>query len=252
MSANVHYCYNRSILKPLSTIYIATANNKNMNQSTTCHSPTKNLVNSTGKSTEETPAKETEKKRSDLAARPNRNLPWPTSKVLLERSRKLVDHQRLFVSLCHMLHSLERRDKVLHTRALKVIQQATAIRQKYGQEKALQHVQRELSDSVMGDDALAKPSKQDKTFLLFAPILMHYLRHCSANKSLYETCRGVVYVCTEKHKAKEVGFENLASSTMRHLRATVGETLWKQAVEHYSSQQARGVTTKPNAALNGR
>jgi hypothetical protein len=117
---------------------------------------------------------------------------------------------------------------------------------------ALQYVQQELSDFMMGDDTLAKPSKQDKTFLLFAPILMHYLRHCTADKSLYETCRGVVYVCTEKHKAKETGFENLASSTMRHLRATVGETLWKQAIEYNTSQQARGVTTKPNAALIGR
>ena len=173
---------------------------------------------------------------------PDRILPWPISPHLLERSRLLVDHQRLFVSVCHVLHSLERNDKLRHKQALKVIEKATEIRQKEGFEMALLHVKQQLSD-VMDEIALVKPSKQDKIFLLFAPILMNYLRQL-AHKSLYETCRGVIYVCTEKHKAKEPGYENLASSTMRHLRATVGEELWKRAFDYYLLQKAQGVTRK--------
>ena len=177
---------------------------------------------------------------------PDRNLSWPKSQSLLERARTLVHQQRFFVSVCHLLHSLERQDKVRHQLALQVVQKATEIRQEEGLEKALMHVKQGLAS--LGDISVVTPSKQDTSFLLFAPILMNYLRQYAC-KDLNDTCRGVVYVCTEMHKSKESGYENLASSTMRHLRATIGENLWRQAVHHHSAQKALGVKRKSKEIL---
>ena len=173
--------------------------------------------------------------------RPDRNLAWPKSQSLLDRARILVHHQRFFVSVCHLLHSLERQDKVRHQLALKVIQKATEIRHEQGLEMALMHVKQGIAS--LGDVSVLTSSKQDTSFLLFAPILMNYLRQYAC-KDLHDTCRGVVYVCTEMHKSKESGYENLASSTMRHLRATIGEDLWRQAMHYYSAQKAVGVKSK--------
>eukprot|EP00542_Grammatophora_oceanica_P020008 CAMPEP_0194051280 /NCGR_PEP_ID=MMETSP0009_2-20130614/39560_1 /TAXON_ID=210454 /ORGANISM="Grammatophora oceanica, Strain CCMP 410" /LENGTH=239 /DNA_ID=CAMNT_0038698297 /DNA_START=58 /DNA_END=777 /DNA_ORIENTATION=+ len=164
------------------------------------------------------------------------SLSWPVHPGLLERARDIVEDQRLVMDASHWLSSLAPLAPKLHLQATQAMMDPSRSRsEKYLILEALKSDLKDKGISVVSPALIGSP-KDEKLFLLFAPVLTRVLRQ-RKQRQLYELVRAVILVCTAKHKERQQGFErHLATCTMRHLRATVDQGTWKAAVRLYLTE----------------